>query len=76
MSEKWNIDYDSGFNSGAEHEHKKIINILKDNFSFAMDCETQECLQNAANSITWSERWQLSFNQLIELIKGETNELR
>lgn len=56
---------------GAEAERERIINDLKDQFAFVMDCETKKCLEDAATSIVWSERWQLTFNQLIELIKGE-----
>ena len=52
-------------------ERERIINDLKDQFAFVMECETKEGLQIQANSIYWSERWQLTFNDLIALIKGE-----
>jgi len=62
----------AGIEIGIESERKrifKLISDLKDQFAFAMDCETQKCLEDAANSIVWSERWQLTFNQLIDLLR-------
>ena len=56
---------------GATKERERIINDLKDQFAFIMECETKEGLQIEQNSIFWSERWQLTFNELIALIKGE-----
>ena len=59
------------FDAGIATERERIINDLKDQFAFAMEAETNEGLDQAANSIQWSERWQLTFNDLIALIKGE-----
>jgi hypothetical protein len=56
---------------GRTQERERIINDLKDQFAFAVDCETQDCLEQFASSVVWSERWQLTFNQLIELIKEQ-----
>lgn len=48
-----------------------IITDLQDQFASAIEAETEEGLEQAANSITWSELWQISFNDLLELIQGE-----
>ena len=56
---------------GERVERDRIISDLKDQFAFVMECETKEGLQIEQNSIYWSERWQLTFNELIALIKGE-----
>ena len=63
--------FDNGIEVGKAQEREHIINDLKDQFAFAMEAETKEGLAQAANSIQWSERWQLTFNDLIALIKGE-----
>lgn len=64
--------YFAGFANGQKFAEACIINKLKDQFAFAMECETKEGLQVEQNSIYWSERWQLTFNELIDIIKGET----
>ena len=67
--------YERGWEQAEDYwrakEQDRIINDLKDQFAFVMECETKEGLQIEANSIYWSERWQLTFNDLIALIKGE-----
>lgn len=43
MSEKWNIDYDSGFNSGMEFERERIIKVLIQNLGTDFDCDCDSC---------------------------------
>jgi hypothetical protein len=33
VNEKWNVDYDSGFNSGMEWEQSRIIKLLENSDS-------------------------------------------
>lgn len=56
---------------GRREKQERIINDLKDQFAFGMGAETKEGLDQLANSIQWSERWQLTFNDLIALIEGK-----
>lgn len=54
MNEKWNIDYDSGFNSGMEWMQKRIEKLLPDiirlgniDYLFDIDDEMPELVQQA-----------------------------
>jgi hypothetical protein len=54
VSEKWNIDYDSGFNSGMEWMERRIEKVLPDiirlgniDYLFDIDDEMPELVQEA-----------------------------
>ena len=54
MNEKWNIDYDSGFNSGMEWMERRIEKVLPDiirlgniDYLFDIDKEMPELVQEA-----------------------------
>lgn len=54
MNEKWNIDYDSGFNSGMEWMKRRIEKLLPDiiklgniDYLFDIDDEMPELVQEA-----------------------------
>lgn len=56
MSDKWNIDYDSGFNSGVEFERERIIKLLE---QWGEEAGCFCCASDAAA------------DEIIALIKGE-----
>lgn len=54
MSKKWNIDYDSGFNSGMERMERRIEKVLPDiirlgniDYLFDIDEEMPQLVQEA-----------------------------
>lgn len=54
MNEKWNIDYDSGFNSGMEWMERRIEKVLPEiirlgnmDYLFDIDKEMPELVQEA-----------------------------
>jgi hypothetical protein len=54
VNEKWNIDYDSGFNSGMEWMERRIEKVLPDiirlgniDYLFDIDDEMPELVQEA-----------------------------
>ena len=60
MSEQWNIDYDSGFNSGLEFKQKHIIKLLEEH-----ELESDEGFV--------TDDFIAGFLKAIALIKGENN---